>query len=225
MQLFKLVKKVNLTNNVYEMVFEWENEINMKNWQFMTFIIEGIWWRAYSILKIEWKNIVLIIKKREQEEWGRWWSILICDLNIWESLKWVWPAGHFILKENNNNKLFIWTGTWFVPLYNQILWAIQSGFNCNLKLIFWIREKKDIFYINELNKIKQNNINFDYEIYLSREYLEWTNKWYVTDFLNIENISIFQEFYICWMPLMIDSSVEILKKLWINENTIYFEKY
>jgi len=225
MQLFKLVKKVNLTNNVYEMVFEWENEINMKNWQFITFIIEGIWWRAYSILKIEWKNIVLIIKKREQEEWGRWWSILICDLNIWESLKWVWPAGHFILKENNNNKLFIWTGTWFVPLYNQILWAIQSGFNCNLKLIFWIREKKDIFYINELNKIKQNNINFDYEIYLSREYLEWTNKWYVTDFLNIENISIFQEFYICWMPLMIDSSVEILKKLWINENTIYFEKY
>ncbi len=80
------------------MVFEWEKELMMKPGQFVTFLIDKIWGRAYSILKLDWKKITLIIKKRESEEWGRWGSKIICDLNVWESLKWVWPAGHFLLR-------------------------------------------------------------------------------------------------------------------------------
>ncbi len=225
-QKFELINKKNLTNDVFELVFKWEKELEIKPWQFITFLIDKIWWRAYSILKIEWKNIILIIKKRELNEWWRWWSKFICDLNIWEILKWVWPAWHFILKENTNNKLFIWTGTWFVPLYNQIIWSINTNKNLKLKLIFWVREEKDLFYIDELELIKEKNINFSYEIFLSRDDLKWTNKWYVTDYINKENIiNKFDEFYICWTPNMIESSIKKLIQIWISENNIYFEKY
>jgi NAD(P)H-flavin reductase len=223
-QKFKVTWKKNLTHDVYEMVFSGEKELEMKPWQFITFLIDKIWGRAYSILKIKWNKITLIIKKRELENWGRWWSKLICELNIWDILKWVWPAGHFILQENNKNRLFIGTWTWFVPLYNQIIWIIDK--NIKIKLLFWVKQLKDLFYIKELEEIKNQNPNFDFQIYLSREESEKYNKWYVTDFLTKNNISNFEEFYICWAPMMIESVIEKLTNLWFREKEdIFYEKY
>lgn len=224
-QQFKLIEKVNLTDNVFELTFEWEKQLDIKPGQFITFLLDKIWWRAYSILKIEWNNVILLIKKWEIEEWGRWWSKYICELEVWNSLRWVWPAWHFILQENDKNKMFIWTGTWLVPLYNQIIWAIDKKMSVDLKLVFWLREDKDLFYVDKLTDIKQKNPNFDFELYLSRAIVSGTNKWYVTDYLTPENISGFEEFYICGMPSMIDSTVEKLKQNWISEDNIYFEKY
>ena len=234
-QQFKLIGKKNLTENVFELVFQWEKELSMKPWQFITFILEKIWWRAYSILRIEWDKIVLIIKKRELEEGWRWWSKFICELNIWDSIKWVWPAGHFSLKENKTNKLFIWTGTWLVPLYNMIISESQNNIDSKITLIFWVREETDIFYLEELEKLKSENKNFDYEIYISRvkdlhkfkqEHInKKINSWYTTNFLSKNNIWNFNEVYICWMPTMIEWAVEKLKNLNFNEDNIFFEKY
>lgn len=224
-QNFKLIKKKKLTHNVYELIFECEHELIMKPWQFITFIINKIWWRAYSILELDWKQIKLIIKKRELGEWGRWWSILICNLNIWETLKWVWPAWHFLLQENNKNKMFIWTWTGFVPLYNQIQWNLINKQNCNLEFIFWAREKTDLFYINELMELKLKHKNFNFELFLSRWEVEWINKGYTINYLTKENCENFEEFYICWAPAMIESSIEKLKNIWFNDSNIFYEKY
>jgi ferredoxin-NADP reductase len=234
-QNFKLIEKNNLTQNVFEMVFKWEKELSMISWQFITFLLDWLGWRAYSILRVEWDMIILIIKKREINEWWRWWSKFICELNIWESLKGVWPAGHFKLKQNTNNKLFIWTGTWLVPLYNMINYELITNNENKVLFIFWVREQEDIFYIKELEELKLKYNNFDYEIYISRVKdlhgfkLEYQcnniNSWYTTNYLTKNNIKDFQEAYICWAPTMIESSVEKLKKLDFNEDNIYFEKY
>ena len=234
-QQFKLINKKNLTHNVFEMIFEWEKNLTMKPGQFITFLLDWLWWRAYSILRIDWNKIILIIKKRELAEWWRGWSKLICELNIWDSLRWVWPAWHFTLKENNHNKLFIWTGTWLVPLYNMILSELKEQKNNKVYFIFWVREQEDIFYIDKLEKFKKEYTNFNYSIYISRakdlhEFeLKYKNSkinsWYTTNYLIEENIKEYNEFYICWAPMMIESSVEKLKKLNINEESIYFEKY
>lgn len=236
LQQFKLIDKKNLTHNVFEMVFKWDNELKMKSWQFVTFLLEKIWWRAYSILKIDWNNIVLIIKKRELDEWWRWWSKLICELSIWDELKWVWPAGHFILKENNKSKLFIWTGTWLVPLYNMIICELEKKSENKIKFIFWVREETDTFYIDELEKIKKQYSNFEFEIYISRvkdlhRYQNEhpnikINSWYTTNNLLKKNTSEFKEVYICWAPTMIEWAIEKLINLWFIENeTIFYEKY
>lgn len=234
-QKFKLIKSKNITKNVFEMVFQWENELKMLPWQFITFLLESIGWRAYSILRIQWDKIILIIKKRELSEWGRWWSKLICELNIWDTLKWVWPAGHFILKENSQNKLFIWTGTGLVPLYNMITSELDKKNNNKVMLTFWVREKEDLFYLNKLEQLKSINSNFDYDIYISRvkdlhefkieNWLQNINSGYTTNFITKKNVSDFKEVYICWAPTMIESTVEKLKKLNFNNENIYFEKY
>jgi len=234
-QAFKLIEKKDLTKNVFEMVFEWEKELNMKAWQFITFLLDWLGWRAYSILEIIDNKIVLIIKKRELEDGWRWWSKLICDLNIWDSLKWVWPAWHFKLTGSKENKLFIWTGTWLVPLYNMINFELENNNETKIHFVFWVREQYDIFYTKELEKLKNKYSNFDYDIYISRVKdlhqfkfeNQWhrINSWYVTNFLTKKNIEDYKEAYICWAPMMIESTIEKLKKLDFNEENIYFEKY
>lgn len=223
-QNFKLVEKKKLTHNVFELIFEAEKSFDFIAGQFITFLIE-VWWRAYSILEENGKNIKLIIKKREINEWWRWWSIYLCDLGIWEIIKWVWPAGHFQLKENNKNKLFFWTWTWFVPLYNQIITWLEKKYDCNFKLIFWARENKDLFYIKELEKLKEKYDNFDFEVYISREESEKYKKWYVTDFLENDKVNNFEEIYICGAHAMIDSVKGKSLEKWFLEENIFTEKY
>ena len=222
---FKLIKKTKLNHSIYELVFESNESFSFIHWQFITFILPWIWWRAYSVLEVNNKNLTLLIKKREKIDGWRWWSIFICEREIWDILEWVWPTGHFILKNNNKNKLFIWTGTGFVPLYNQILWSLKEKQNCNLKMIFWSRYLEDLFYLDEIKKLKNRYSNFDYEIYLSKENIKLYEKWYVIDYLTKNNIADFKEFYICWIPSMIDSAKEILKNLWIKKENIFTEKY
>lgn len=219
---FTLIAKKKLTYDIFEMLFESSEFIDFKYWQFITFILPWIWWRAYSILEANWNTIKLLIKRLEN---GRWWSKFICDIEIWNILKWVWPAGHFVLKETNKNKLFIWTWTWFVPLYNQINGSIKLWLKSNLKLIFWLKNELDIFYEKELAELKNKNSNFLFEYYISREKV-WNHiNWRVTDFLKEENIKDFEEFYLCWIPSMIDNSIEILLNLWISNDQIFTEKY
>ncbi len=220
---FEIISKKNLNSDIYKITYKLEKKINIKPGQFIIFLIDKIGWRAYSILDIIDWNVVLIIKKWEKKNGWRWGSKYLCECKIWDKIKWVGPTGNFILQNNNLNKLFLWTGTWFVPLYNQILWNIKNKISNNIKLIFWVRTKKDLFYIKELKELKKQNTNFDFEIYLSSEKTKDFNYWYITQFLTKKNLEEFQEFYICWVPEMINSSTEILKKL--SKKNIYFEKY
>ncbi|MCD5385333.1 FAD-dependent oxidoreductase [Candidatus Gracilibacteria bacterium] len=234
-QNFTLINKKNLTHNVYELVFKLEKEINMLPGQFITFLIDGLGGRAYSILKIKSDKIILIIKKREISQGGRGGSKLICELKIGDKLKGVGPAGHFLLNENNNNKLFIGTGTGFVPLYNMIESLLENNNKNKIKLIFGIREEDDVFYLNELQNLKKKYSNFGFHLYISRvkdlHQFKLNNpgiiikSGYTTNFLTKQNIKDFSETYICGAPNMIESSIEKLKKLDFDEKNIYFEKY
>ncbi len=219
------MEKKKLTSDIFELKYLSEWELSMKPGQFITFILPNIWWRAYSILKLDWKEITLIIKRWSKEMLGRGWSMRLCDAKVWEEFNWVWPAGHFVLKNTNNNKLFIGTWTGFVPLYNQILSWLSDWIKWEFKLLFWVREVKWLFYIKELDNLKKLYTNFDYKIFISREKSLHYEYWYNTDYLTKENCDNFQEYYICWAPNMIESATEKLEKIWINSEKIFFEKY
>lgn len=225
MKQFTLVEKRELTSDVFELHFECSEEFSIVAGQFITFILPQIWWRAYSILSQAWPHIVLLIKRVKEEYGWRGWSIIICDTEVWDVLQWVWPAWHFVLKEADIPKLFIWTGTWLVPLYNQILTWLERGDFSQYSLVFWVRTKQDMFYIEEIKKIAEKYSNFSYHLYLSREEWDISTKGYVTDFLSLENIGNYNEFYICWAPVMVDSVVEKLDSHWIEEERIFTEKY
>lgn len=211
---FKLINKTNLTNDVFELVFEINSQSDFKSGQFITFLLPKTWFgRAYSVLDKVWNHYYFIIKRLEN--W-RWWSKEICDLNVWEELNWVGPTGSFILKKNSKNKLFIWTWTWIVPLYNMI----KNNKLSTSKLIWWLRQEKDLYYLNEIN-----DLWVDSDIYLSQEKTDKYNYGRVTDFLENNDISDFGEYYICWNPSMVESVVDILLNKWISNEFIFTEKY
>ena len=213
----------NLTSDVFELEFEGDNEILAEAWQFITFLIPWIWARAYPILEKNWKNLKFIIKKIEIENGWKWWSKFLCEQKENTVLKWIWPSWHFILKENEKNKVFLGTGTGFVTLINQIKTALEKNKKEKLKFIFWVRTSKDLFYLEELKNLKEKFSNFNFTIYLSREENKDFKKWYITD--EIKFLQDFEEAYICWSPAIVDSAKEILLKQNFLEENIFDEKY
>lgn len=227
MKLAVLEKKIQLTQDVFELHYKLSEKLEMKAGQFFTFIIPGIWWRSYSALELHGDKLQLLIKRWDTKTWDRWGSIALCDAKIWDEFKFVGPAGHFVLQETSQNKLFLGTGTWLVPLYNMILAGLKKGTWEKYQLVFWVRHMSDMFYLEKFAHLKQQYPDtFYYHLVVSRSEWEWMiQKWYVTDFLSSKVVSDYREFYICWAPTMIEWCQEKLWELWVKQDTIYFEKY
>lgn len=225
MQNFELISNKKLTSDVFEIILKGDKELDFKAGQFITFILEGIWGRAYSIAKHEWDTITLLIKRWSSEMGWRWGSLAICDTPEWKILKWVGPIGHFLLTEWPKNRLFLGTWVGLVPLYAMAEELASTDNTNNTKLLFWEKTNSDLFYIEQINQIKEKSHNFDYKVYLSREKSEKYEKWYITNYLTEENIKKYDEFYICWAPAVIDSCTELLKQAWVSEDNIFYEKF
>lgn len=220
---FTLISKKNLTSDVFELIYEAEKDFDIIPGQFITFLLPKTWfWRAYSVLFKEGKKCFFIIKRLEN---GRGWSKEICDYGTGEVLRVVWPVGHFIDTKKEVNKLFIWTGTGMVPLYFIVKILLENGFQKNLKIILGNRTKEDLYYISQFQEFKNKYLNFDFEVFLSREEVMWYNEWYVGDFLTWENIKKFEEYYLCGNPNMVDEIVLKLKNSGVNDENILREKY
>ena len=227
MKITTLIAKKALTHDVFELIYSSELDCsNFISWQFITFLIPEIWGRAYSIANIVDDTITLLIKRVAGENEGRGGSIALCDAEIWTEFKSVWPVGKFVLQDTDKPKCFLWTWTGLAPLYHQVLHSVEKW--CKLKLIFWVRKYKDVFYEQELLNLKQNYSNFDFEIYLSRETdmkEDYFKPWYVTEFLDSDSVKHYQEYYLCWAPVVVESCEKKLSELWVDSESIFEEKY
>jgi len=223
-----LAKKIQLTHDVYELHYELPESTTMLPGQFITFIMKGIWGRSYSILELLWGNIaVLVIKKWGLVAGWRGGSIRLCDAELWEVFQYAWPAGHFLLSEWVKNRLFLWTWTWLVPLYNQILEGLARNWEEKYQLVFGTRYIKDLYYIDRFEALKKRYPQrFYYHLVVSRDESEGIiHSWYVTDFLSKNVVSQYGEYYLCGAPSMIESCQQKLTELWVWEDDIFFEKY
>jgi NAD(P)H-flavin reductase len=118
--------------------------------------------------------------------------------------------GHFILRDTPCPKVFIGTGTGFAPLYFQLRAQLSHEPTIPTFFLFGVREFGDVFYQGQLEDWYQTFSAFDYEIFLSREELEFEkyNVGRVTNYLIPESIAELNsdsntEFYICGSPAMV----------------------
>ncbi len=217
---FTLIQKKNLTKDVFMLIFTCDNILDIKPWEFITFLLPKTWfWRAYSVFYFYENKIFFIVKRLEC--W-RWWSKELCDVDVWSVLRWVWPSWHFNIKNFDENSLFIWTWTWIVPLFFMLKEIISRKNNTKNKLLWWNRSFSDLYLLDEL---KNFDNNFSYDICLSQEKIEWYFYWRVTDLITKDYISDFYNFYICWNPNMVNDVIEKLINLWVNHEKIFTEKY
>lgn len=220
--LLTLKEKKQITHDVYLLTFCSDTDIAMPKYgQFMTFLLHA-WWRAYSIANSDGTHFEFLIKRLENGKGG---SKEVCDISVWTQIRAVWPAGRFVLRETWNNRLFLWTGTGFAPLYFQLLGSYMLGLGWKNKFIFGVREPKDVFFIEEMNQLKVEKWNFDYEIYTSWDYDERYHHWRITDFITRENIADFTEFYICGNQAMVADAKEKLLYFGIAKEFIFTEQY
>ncbi|MCD5375428.1 FAD-dependent oxidoreductase [Candidatus Gracilibacteria bacterium] len=222
-----LEKKINLTQDVYELHYKLPEPKIMLPGQFVTFILTGIGGRSYSILEIIDDIAILIIKKWEQSDGGRGGSIALCDASVGDEFKVVGPSGHFVLQDNSDNKLFLGTGTGLVPLYNQILEGLKKDSREKYQLVFGVRHMNDMFYTDKFEALKlQYPDRFFYHLLTSRDEENGIiGKGYVTDFLSESVVDKYSEYYICGAPAMIEGCQKRLTELGVLEEKVYFEKY
>lgn len=207
---FKLTQKNKLTQDVYELVFSTPESIEVEPGQYTLFMLpKSKLRRAYSIGYTDGRIFTHIIKQLD----GGVGSTEICSLEIGEEITGMVPLGHFVLKANNTPKLFIGTGTGFAPLYFQIRAMMDTDIRTSLLFVFGVRSASDVFYINELERMKSVYPLFDYRIYLSQEEAPQTTRGRVTDFLTAENIAPYGEFYLCGSPAMVKDARGKLEEL------------
>lgn len=220
---FTLIEKKHLTQDIFELVFEAENDFEMISGQFLTFLLPKTGFgRAYSVLYKKEKKVYFIIKRLEN---GRGGSKEICDYDVWVVLKWFGPTWHFTLSHKKNTKIFIGTGTGMVPLYCMIETLLSSWYSENIYLCLWNKTAQDMYYLDVFSFWKQKYPNFDFMIYLSREEKNGYQKGYVGNFFWEENVKNFDEFYICGNPNMVDEVEKKLQWLWVEKENIFKEKY
>ncbi len=228
-----LKEKIALTHDVYEFVFESEEEFQFEAGQFITFRMtteEGKpCLRAYSIAsKPEDKShIFTVCIKIVADGKG---SKILNELKVGDVLPFIGPNGKFVFnEENNKNSIFIATGTGVAPFKSMI--EDQLGNKENRKdftLIFGVRHLRDIFYQEWLDEMQKEYENFNYYLTISQpESKEWDGHvgrvTTLIEDLQIDNEE--DEIYICGLKNMINSVTEMLTKKGVPEEIINFEKY
>jgi len=206
---------VNQNIDVLELEINLDNEIEIIQWQFITFVFSDKKWdfnRSYSVVSKTWKFIKFLIKLNKESRW----SDFLNNLNLSDKVQIVWVFWKFTLQNTENKKVFIASGTWLAPIYNMII-----NFNWNKILFFWLKNKWDLFYLDKLKNIK----NLEVYVCLSREDKQPENisnihfyNWRFDCNLFIENWIIDlkedPEFYICWNNELVESVKNSLTQCW-----------
>jgi len=223
-----LIKKKQLTHDVYELVYKGTGKIVPQAWQFLLCDTDNTnpkLRRSYSINDYTWKDFHFIIKKIASGKGG---SNAICKQEIGHKMQVWWPTGSFILPTIIQEKVvFIGTGTGFAPLYFQAKTLLEDNPTTTINFIFGVREEKDLFYQDILQDWSQKYPNFSYQFCLS----QWTGDiyflWRVTEYLrhNQELIDTNNLYSICGSPAMVSEAREILSSKGIKKDRIFFEQY
>lgn len=230
---FTLISKKELTHDVFELIYscpELEKEMP-KPGQYVMFQLAPWLSRAYSISEFNisplnkggWRgdSIFTLIIKRIAE--GRW-SPIICDAEIGTTFSGMLPLGHFTLQDTPKTKCFIGTGTGFAPLYCMVRTLSMRKFSGKVAFLYGVREECDFFYLEEMNAFKEK-LDLTLLPYLSRDDQEYATRGYVTDWINQENITPYEEFYLCGSPTMVKDAREKLETLGVQKEQIFWEQY
>ncbi|MDD2693652.1 MAG: FAD-dependent oxidoreductase [Candidatus Gracilibacteria bacterium] len=230
---FILTSKKQLTHDVFELVYSCPElpKEPPKSGQYVMFQLAPGLNRAYSLASYTTDTFTLIIKRIPD---GRG-SPMICDAEVGTTFPGMIPLGHFILQDTPKNKCFIGTGTGFAPLYCQMLESTKKDMKpIHIAFIFGVRNFSDDFYQTEIAELGKQFEQFQHVHYFSREtefspdHQTQNTKYqsgYVTDWIVPENISGYEEFYLCGSPAMVKSAREELEALGATKEQIFFEQF
>lgn len=230
MKAAKVISNTNLTDDVFELVLETEENFEFIAGQFVTFKIDDQvppCFRAYSISSVpkEGNRFEVCVKVVEGGRGSNW----LHGLKEGDSINFIGPNGKFVIEDRSKGLFFIATGTGVAPFKSMIEDELNNGNQNPINILFGLRHASGVFYKDLFREWQNIHNNFNHTITLSRcESDDWDGeKGRVT--AHLENMAGEElqknNFFICGLKAMIDQVVEILKAKGVPEEQIHFEKF
>ncbi len=139
------------------------------------------------------------------------------------------PYGDFYLRDSDREMFFVATGSGLAPIMSMLYQIAEEKITRKATLVFGARYRRDIFYAEELEALRQRIPQLETIFTLSRAQEEdrWEGeKGRVTDVLEkIVRDGANKEVYICGNPAMIESCLEVLMKKGVSEELIFYDKF
>lgn len=216
MQSATLIQKKYLNEQVIELKLRTQKILTQPGqWFFIHYLdSETPLKRAYSIADVEQEGEFSIFTFLIKLVPGGKGSELLKKADEDSSFWLEGPNGYFILRNTENPKVFLATGSGLAPCYRM---AKAERFWAKKWFFFSVSYEKDLFYTQEIKAlwIPETHIS------ISREKVDGFEFWRI----DIEKFNFPKdtEFYICWVPAMVK---EFLAKLRGERYTqIFVESY
>lgn len=157
-------------------------------------------------------------------------SNYLCDLEPGHEVHFHGPHGHFVLKPERRDAVFIATGTGIAPLRGMIHWLLADESRHKghkFWLVYGTRYEKDIYYREEFEQLAHQHPNFHYVITLSRPPEDWQGaRGYVQEHVRqIVGERKDMEAYICGLNMMVSANRQQLKEFGWDRHQIIYERY
>jgi len=228
--------KKQLTNNVFLFSFKLidPSEINFVPGQYLILKVNNKP-RLYSIASsnLEKNKIEFIVELVPD---GRA-STYLANLKEGEEVEFCGPAGQFVLRESDKQKIFLVTGTGIAPVRS--IFKSYTLHATRYKLFWGLKNYKDTYLLDELKQYSNIAIKqFEFKICLSREQnlnmIPETDRKYfdlghidkcMEKILNSKFLILNSEFYLCGSRNVVDSLKQFLLSKNIPPENIVFEKF
>ncbi|MBN1637886.1 MAG: hypothetical protein JW866_02895, partial [Ignavibacteriales bacterium] len=144
------------------------------------------------------------------------------------------PYGEFYAKDTDNEMVFIGGGAGMAPMRSHIFDQLIR-LKSKRKMTFWYgaRSLREMFYVEEFNKLAKDNPNFEWFIGLSEPLPEdnWTGPiGFIHQILYDMYLSKHPapedcEYYLCGPPMMNSAVLKMLDDLGVENENIMFDDF
>jgi ferredoxin-NADP reductase len=200
--------------------------------------------RAYSIASAPRANRFDVCVNRVE---GGFFSNLLCDLQVGDSLQFHGPHGLFMLRSPLTDSIFIATGTGIAPMRGFVEYLYPDdgedrSQGRKIWLVYGTRYETELYYEDYFERIAASQPNFFYHKTLSRAQESWEGKrGYVQELVEqiaaeharqsardprpVEGALYDMHAYICGLNEMVSANRDCLKSLGWERKQIVFERY
>jgi ferredoxin-NADP reductase len=200
--------------------------------------------RAYSIASAPRANQFDVCVNRVE---GGFFSNLLCDLEVGQTLEFHGPHGLFLLRAPLTDSILIATGTGIAPMRGFVEHLFpEDGEDRSqgrkIWLVYGTRYASELYYEDYFERIAASRKNFFYHKTLSRAHEEWEGtRGYVQELVGqiaaehardsvqnpqpVEGALFGVHAYICGLNEMVTANRDCLKGLGWERKQIIFERY
>lgn len=139
------------------------------------------------------------------------------------------PYGEFFLRDTDHDIIFIAGGSGMAPIKSMLLDMEKQGINRKTTYFFGARSKRDLFLLDEMQRLEESLPDFTFVPALSEPLSEdsWEGEvGLITDVVRrMVGNAPSSEAYLCGSPGMIDACIAVLHDLNVPEDRIFYDKF